>query len=104
MSRHVTLLATDFADDPADFPVCKDDPGMVGDISTLVCVPKIERSAASAPGRVTSGSTRCYPKTRRVINDPRARVAEGQTDNIHEEEMKQRKLMERVRYLASKPT
>jgi len=93
------MKAQDYYDTADDLPPCEDD----SDISTLVCVPKMQDNPPpKAVGRLTSGGTRCMNKQKRTLNDKQVNISEHFVTDLAEEEMKQRKLMERVRELAAK--
>ncbi len=94
------MKAQDYYDDVDDLPPCEDST----DISTLVCVPKMQDTTKTQPvGRLTSGNTKCFGQQRRTLKDQQVKVSETFVTDLAEEEAKQRKLMERVRELASKP-
>jgi hypothetical protein len=98
MSRGISTRAQDY--DPAeDLPPCEDDV----DVSDLACVPRAQPpSKQSENGFARMATTTQQPRARRTLKDPRVQVSEGFTQDQHEEEVKQRRLMERVRELASK--
>ena len=94
MSRGITTKAIEYEPDvePQSYPI---------DDDIQMSVPKPHNTNNET---FTSPNNRhCAAKPKRLMKDPRVRVGgETSTTDPHEEEMKQRRLLERVRQVASK--